>query len=105
MIVDILHRSRRNPGLLKGQADGAGGLLSTFLQTYTVVGFAGGAITGDLAVNVGATSGRALQFFQNKKPRALGQDKSVAVARERPGGPLGSVIPARRHDAHELKAA
>ena len=82
MIVDILHGSRRNPGLLKGQADGAGGLFAALLEADPMVGFAGGTISGDFAIDVRAAGARLFHFLHDEEPRPFGDDEAIAVAGE-----------------------
>src|ERR1019366_6994213 len=48
-------------------------------QTHPMIGFAGGTVAGDLAVNVRAARLGPLHLFHHEEPRALGQHEAVAI--------------------------
>src|SRR5689334_13172695 len=105
VIVDVLHLGSGNRGLLQRQPDGARRLLATLLQADAMIRLARGAVACHLPVDMRSARTRLLHLLQYEEPRALGDHKAVAIARERPRGALRLMIPTRAHDAHELKAA
>src|ERR1022692_1644184 len=105
VIVDVLHVARRDAALFETDADGPRRLFAALFQTHPVIGLAGGAIAGDLAVYVRAARLGPLHLFHHEEPRTLGENEAVAILGEGPRGACGLFVPTGGHDAHQLEAA
>ena len=71
------------PASSSARADGARRLFAALFQAHAVEGLAGGAVAGDLAVDVRAARLRLLHFFEDEEPGAFGDHEAVAIAGER----------------------
>src|ERR1035438_9585928 len=105
VIVDVLHVARRDAALFETDADGPRRLFAALFQTHPVIGLAGGAIAGDLAVYVRAARLGPLHLFHHEEPRTLGDHETVAIPGEGPRGALRLLVPTGGHDAHQLETA
>src|SRR5262249_1100507 len=105
VIVDVLHVALADAGLFHRHTDGARGLFAAFFETHAMVSLARRSVARNFAVDVRASCARLLHLFEYEEPCALGDDEAVAIARKRARRALWLVIPTRRHEAHQLKAA
>src|SRR5260370_13247729 len=102
VIVDILHVAGLDTTLLEGHANGARRLFAALFQPHAVIGFAGRAVAGDLAVNVRPARLGPLHLFHHEEPRTLGDHEAVAILRKGPRGACGVTVPTGGHDSPQL---
>src|SRR4029077_13738685 len=62
-------------------------------HSYPMESLTGGTISSDLGVNLGAAGAGVIVVFEDKHPRAFGDDKPVAIRRKRTRSALRSVVP------------
>ena len=89
VIIDVLHFGGRDAGFSERHADGARRLFAAFFQAHAVVGFAGGTVAGDLAVDVSAAGAGPLHLLQDEEPGAFGDHEAVAILGKRARSALG----------------